>query len=101
MLCQKAAGPLLRATYLPVCRSFSIAAARMGEGDTGAPRSGGMQSGDSWTKKESAQENMFVKQKEMEKLRILKEKLKKQRQHLDELDAHIDALTREQGGEHN
>ncbi|WEW58940.1 ATPase inhibitor [Emydomyces testavorans] len=102
----------------------------MGEGDTGAVRPGGVQSGcvpakyhqqipnnrsndsmrekntdlfweiyrDAWTKKESAQENLFIRQKEIEKsahqyfidrLRALKEKLKQQRQHLDELDAHM------------
>ncbi|EEP76898.1 predicted protein [Uncinocarpus reesii 1704] len=71
----------------------------MGEGDTGAIRPGGVQSGDAWTKKEAAQENIFIKQKELEKLRSLKEKLKQQRQHLDDLDAHIDELTRGQGGE--
>ncbi|KAI1927277.1 ATPase inhibitor [Ophidiomyces ophidiicola] len=90
---------LAQASRLPAYRSFSVAAARMGEGDTGAPRSGGLQSGDAWTKKESAQENLFIRQKEIEKLRLLKEKLKQQRQHLDELDAHIDELTRSQGGE--
>ncbi|KMP04679.1 hypothetical protein DIZ76_015159 [Coccidioides immitis] len=90
-----------QASRLPAYRSFSIAAARMGEGDTGAVRPGGVQSGDAWTKKESAQENMFIRQQEIEKLRALKEKLKQQRKHLDELDAHIDELTKQQGGEHH
>jgi hypothetical protein len=45
MLLQKAARPLLlRASCFPIHRSFSVAAARMGEGDTGATRPGGMQS---------------------------------------------------------
>ncbi|KAK2744603.1 hypothetical protein FQN57_004208 [Myotisia sp. PD_48] len=88
--------PALRAARLPVNRSFSITAIRMGEGDTGAPRPTGSQSGDIWTKKEAAQESYYVKQREMEKLKGLKEKLKKQREHLDEIDAHIDALTKEQ-----
>ena len=34
-------------------------------------------------------------------LKKLKEKLKVQRQHLDELDKHIEDLTKEAGGEHN
>ncbi|PGH05827.1 hypothetical protein AJ80_08275 [Polytolypa hystricis UAMH7299] len=99
MFRQSITKPLLAANRLVATRSFSAAAIRMGEGDTGAPRSAGMKSGDVWTKKESAQENLFVRQKEMEKLKVLKEKLQKQRQHLDELDAHIDALTKDQGGE--
>ncbi|KAF3483881.1 uncharacterized protein GIQ15_03205 [Arthroderma uncinatum] len=73
----------------------------MTEGSTGAPRAGGVQSGDAWTKKESAEENLYVKRKETEKLLALKEKLKQQRAHLDELDAHIDELTKNQGGEQN
>ncbi|KAL1958412.1 hypothetical protein VTO42DRAFT_4513 [Malbranchea cinnamomea] len=96
---RQTARPLLRVTRLPLNRSFSVAAVRMGEGDTGSIRPGGTASGDAWTKKESAQENIYMKQREMEKLKAIREKLKKQREHLDELDAHIEALTKEQGGE--
>jgi len=73
----------------------------MAEGDTGAPRTGGTAAGDSFTKREAAQENIYVKEKELEKLRDLKRKLSEQRKHLDELDKHIDELTKEQGGEKN
>ncbi|KAK2790336.1 hypothetical protein FQN52_005604 [Onygenales sp. PD_12] len=131
---RQSARPLLRATQLPLNRSFSVAARRMGEGDTGAPRAtGAMKTGtllvqsvckkdeiwpsnclsvqpkltymnptrDSWTKKEAAQESMYIRQKELEKLKDLKKKLEAQRKHLNELDAHIDALTKEHGGEQN
>jgi ATPase inhibitor, mitochondrial len=38
--------PLLRVNQrLTATRSFSVASVRMGEGDTGAPRAGGVQSG--------------------------------------------------------
>ncbi|KAI5305339.1 hypothetical protein KEM56_004677 [Ascosphaera pollenicola] len=70
-------------------RSFSTAAVRMGDGDTGAPRNTGSRSGDAWTQKEAAQENLYVRQKEMEKLAALKEKLQQQRAHLDELEEHM------------
>ncbi|EFQ99718.1 hypothetical protein MGYG_02731 [Nannizzia gypsea CBS 118893] len=95
------ARPAFRASRLPATRSFSVAAVRMTEGSTGAPRSGGSHSGDAWTKKESAEENLYMRKKEHEKLLALKEKLKQQRAHLDELDAHIDELTKNQGGEQN
>ncbi|KUL88414.1 hypothetical protein ZTR_05469 [Talaromyces verruculosus] len=96
------ARPLLRANQrLVATRSFSVASVRMGEGDTGAPRAGGVAAGDSFTKREAAQENLYVKEKELQKLRELKAKLKEQRKHLDELDKHIDDLTKEQGGEQN
>ncbi|OKL56504.1 hypothetical protein UA08_08325 [Talaromyces atroroseus] len=94
--------PLLRVNQsLVATRSFSVASVRMGEGDTGAPRAGGVLSGDQFTRREAAQENRYVKEKELEKLRHLKQKLSEQRKHLDELDKHIDALTKEQGGEQN
>jgi len=78
-----------------------MAAMRAAEGDTGAQRSGGSQSSDSFSKREAASENLFIRQKEMESLKRLKEKLSTQRQHLDELDKHIKELEKEGGGEHN
>ncbi|EEA21806.1 ATPase inhibitor [Talaromyces marneffei ATCC 18224] len=94
------ARPLLRANQrLVATRSFSVASVRMGAGDTGAPR--GAAAADSFTKREAAQENLYVREKELEKLKELKSKLKEQRKHLDELDKHIDQLTKEQGGEQN
>ncbi|GFF53504.1 ATPase inhibitor, mitochondrial [Aspergillus udagawae] len=82
-------------------RSFSALAPRMGEGDTGAPRAGGVQSGDSFTRREAAQESLYIHEKEKEKLAALKRKLQEQQEHLDELGRHIDELTRNQGGEKN
>ncbi|EGD90593.1 hypothetical protein H112_02059 [Trichophyton rubrum D6] len=95
------ARPAFRASRLPATRSFSVAAVRMTEGSTGAPRSGGQQSSDIWTKRESAEEALYMKKKEHEKLLALREKLKQQRAHLDELDAHLEELTKNQGGEQN
>ncbi|MCJ1257567.1 hypothetical protein MMC24_005393 [Lignoscripta atroalba] len=82
-------------------RGLSISAVRMAAGDTGGVRSGGEAAGDSFSKREKANEDYYVKQKEKEKLMALKEKLSQQRKHLDELDKHIDELTKDQGGEHN
>ncbi|KAF2859527.1 putative mitochondrial ATPase inhibitor [Piedraia hortae CBS 480.64] len=56
-------------------RTFSMAARQMAGGDAGAPRSGGSQQGDAWTKREHAQEEYAVRQREMEKLKALKEKI--------------------------
>ncbi|KAI5309477.1 hypothetical protein KEM55_003157, partial [Ascosphaera atra] len=77
-------------TKAPVSnRAFSTAAVRMGEGDTGHVRNTGTtRSGDAWTNREAAEENVWVKRKEMEKLDELKAKLQKQREHLDELEKH-------------
>ncbi|KAJ5609749.1 hypothetical protein N7528_010316 [Penicillium herquei] len=78
-------------------RSFSVAVPRMGEGDTGAPRAGaGGSSGDSFTKREAAQEAMYIREKEIEKLHKLKKQIGDQRKHLDDLEDHIDKLTKEQ-----
>jgi len=83
-----------------VRRSFSVSIIRAAEGDTGGMRSGGSAQGDSWTKREQASETKFIREKEMESLRKLKEKLAQQRKHLDELDKHIQELEGE-GGEDN
>ncbi|KAJ5888189.1 hypothetical protein N7495_008230 [Penicillium taxi] len=83
--------PVMAANRAISQRSFSVALPRMAEGDTGAPRS----SGDSFTKREAAQEALYIREKELEKLRTLKAKIGDQRKHLDELEAHIEALTNE------
>lgn len=45
MLSRQVARPLLRASRLPLTRSFSVAAVRMGAGDTGSVRPGGIATG--------------------------------------------------------
>lgn len=72
-----------------------------GEGATGSgySRPTGEAGGDSFTKREKAAEDYYIRQKEKEKLLQLKEKLKQQRAHLDELDAHVEELTRAAQGE--
>jgi len=49
----------------------------MAAGDSGSPRSGGAASGDAFTKREEAAENLYVKRQEAEKLQALREKVKK------------------------
>ncbi|KAF7512564.1 hypothetical protein GJ744_000825 [Endocarpon pusillum] len=78
-------------------RSFSMSAVRAAEGDVGATRSGGTAATDAFNKREQAEESRFIRQKEMESLRKLKEKLQSQRKYLDELDGHIKQLENEQG----
>ena len=56
-------------------RSFSIAARRMAEGDTGSTRAGGAAQGDAFTKREQADENLYVKKQEQEKLAALRKKI--------------------------
>ncbi|KAN0069524.1 ATPase inhibitor, mitochondrial [Elaphomyces granulatus] len=89
MLRQGVSRPLLRANQLIARRTFSLATVRMGEGDTGAPRPGGVKAEDQFTRREAAQETLYIREKEMEKLKALRVKLKEQRRHLDELDKHM------------
>lgn len=56
-------------------RGFTSITARMAEGDTGAPRSGGAASGDAFTKREQADESLYIKRQEQEKLAALKKKI--------------------------
>ncbi|KAF8458053.1 mitochondrial ATPase inhibitor, IATP-domain-containing protein [Terfezia claveryi] len=80
---------------------ISTRAMSSGEVGSGFSRPEGQKGGDSFTKREKAVEDYYIRQKEKEKLLQLREKLKQQRAHLDELDKHIDELTRNQGGEQN
>ncbi|KAJ5232198.1 hypothetical protein N7468_005154 [Penicillium chermesinum] len=96
MLRQSIVRPMVAANRALVSRSFSVAAPRMGEGDSGAPRTGGQASDDAFTKREAAQESLYIHKKEIEKLKNLKAKIAEQRGHLDELEKHIDTLTKEQ-----
>ncbi|KAJ5103332.1 hypothetical protein N7532_003861 [Penicillium argentinense] len=97
MLRQSITRPAVVANRALCQRSFSAIAPRMGEGDTGAPRSGGAAAGDQFTKREAAQEALYIREKELDKLHALKKKIADQRAHLDELEGHVDKLTKEQG----
>ena len=78
----------------------------MAEGDTGGVRSGGAAQSDSFSKREQADENLYVRQKEMEKfvlqaikqdplltiaarLQALKQKIDEHKKQLEELDKHV------------
>jgi len=71
----------------------------MAAGDTGAPRATGQR--DSFTKREKANEDYAIREREKQKLLELKQKLAEQQQHLKELEQHIDELSKTQGGEQN
>ncbi|KAF4302586.1 ATPase inhibitor [Botryosphaeria dothidea] len=93
---------ITRALRTPAAaRPFSNSVRVMAAGDTGSVRPGGEKAADTFSKREAAQEEFYIRQEEKRKLLALKEKLKKQREHLDELDRHIDDLTKNQGGELN
>ncbi|KAH7086551.1 mitochondrial ATPase inhibitor, IATP-domain-containing protein [Paraphoma chrysanthemicola] len=78
-------------------RYFSFAARRMAEGATGSgsSRPTGQVGGDAFTKREAAAEELYIRQEEKAKLLAIKEKLKQQRQHIEDLDKHIDDVINE------
>ncbi|OAL54067.1 hypothetical protein IQ07DRAFT_597016 [Pyrenochaeta sp. DS3sAY3a] len=78
-------------------RYFSSSALRMTEGATGsgASRATGSAGGDAFTKREAAAEELYIRQEEKAKLLAIKEKLKQQRQHIEDLDKHIDDVIKE------
>ncbi|KAK9380664.1 mitochondrial ATPase inhibitor, IATP-domain-containing protein [Kockiozyma suomiensis] len=69
-----------------------FARAYSAEGATGSVRPGGEKSSDSFQKREAASENLYVRQVEAEKLKALRDALKKQREHLDTIESHLDEL---------
>ncbi|KAK3329016.1 mitochondrial ATPase inhibitor, IATP-domain-containing protein [Apodospora peruviana] len=94
----KAARPARLVSYSRA--TFATTARAMGAGDTGAPPKTGGQ-GDAFQRREKAQEDYAIKQREKEKLLELKKKLHEQQAHLQQLSDHIDDITKNQGGEHN
>ncbi|KAK4193347.1 mitochondrial ATPase inhibitor, IATP-domain-containing protein [Podospora australis] len=81
-------------------RSFATTSLRCAAGDTGAPPKTGGQ-GDAFQRREKAQEDYAIRQREKEKLLALKAKIHEQQAHLKSLSDHIDEITKDQGGEHN
>lgn len=61
----------------------------MAEGDTGGVRPGGQSQGDAFSKREAANEDYYVRQKEMEKLAALKKKIDEHKKHLEELEKNV------------
>ena len=47
---------------------------------------------DAFSKREQADENLYVRQKEQEKLQELKKKIEDHKKHLDDLDKHVYAF---------
>ncbi|KAI2629647.1 mitochondrial ATPase inhibitor, IATP-domain-containing protein [Hypoxylon sp. NC1633] len=83
-------------------RAFTTSLRVMAEGDTGATRSlGSLGQGDAFQKREKANEDYTIRQREKEKLLELRKKLSEQQDHLQKLSDHIDELTKDQGGEKN
>jgi len=93
----KAARPAARITVQSRA-AFTSSSRVMAAGDTGAPRAMGGQ-GDAFQKREKAQEDWAIREREKEKLMELKKKLADQHEHLKKLEASIDEITKQQGGE--
>ncbi|KAJ5295447.1 hypothetical protein N7508_010268 [Penicillium antarcticum] len=95
--------PILRVSNPSILRSFSITPAIMGAGDLGSPKPRGFMADrkDSFSRREAAHELMYIREQEMEKVKRLRLKIKEQRQHMDELDKHLEEFTKNQGGEQN
>ncbi|KUJ22584.1 uncharacterized protein LY89DRAFT_728709 [Mollisia scopiformis] len=94
----RAVRPALRSS-LQSRAAFSTSIRAMAGGDTGAPRTGGVATGDAFTKREKANEDYAIRLREKEKLLELRKKIAEQREHLDKLSEHIEEMAKEQGGE--
>ncbi|KAF2450865.1 hypothetical protein P171DRAFT_479928 [Karstenula rhodostoma CBS 690.94] len=92
---------VIKASRLPATtRSFSSSLRVFaGETGSGASRPGGSRSGDAFTKRETAAEEMYIKQEERARLLAIRHKLQQQQQHIEELTKHIDEVTKQEGGQ--
>ncbi|KXL44321.1 hypothetical protein M433DRAFT_156623 [Acidomyces richmondensis BFW] len=90
------AGRLVSRVSPTTFRSFSAAARQMSEGDTGAPRSGGSAQSDAFTKREQASEDYTIRQREAEKLKALREKIRAQEHQLEKDKQTAEAMAQKQ-----
>ncbi|KFY20480.1 hypothetical protein V491_03681 [Pseudogymnoascus sp. VKM F-3775] len=81
----------------PASRAFATTARAMGAGDTGAVRPTGQT--DAFQKREKANEDYAIRQREKEKLLDLKKRLAASHDHIKKLEQDIDEFTKSQGGE--
>ncbi|KAK4648197.1 ATPase inhibitor [Podospora bellae-mahoneyi] len=88
---------MLRTSFTKVARpalfsrSFAITSRAMAAGDTGAPPKTGGQ-GDAFQRREKAQEDFAIRQREKEKLIALRQKLREQQDHLQKLSDHMSVV---------
>jgi hypothetical protein len=75
---------LPRTSVLLFHRRFSFAQHFLAEGDTGATRRGGSAQGDTWTRREKAAEDLYIRQREKDIMKMLREKIKAQEAILEE-----------------
>ncbi|KAI9665368.1 MAG: hypothetical protein M1831_001806 [Alyxoria varia] len=66
----------------------------MAEGDLGAPKASGQR--DAYSDRTKAEEDKYVRQQELQKLKALREKLTSQRTSIGDLINNIDEMTKEQ-----
>ncbi|KAF2638347.1 hypothetical protein P280DRAFT_431600 [Massarina eburnea CBS 473.64] len=91
----KAARPLAAQRFF----STSMRAMSAGDAGSGSSRPGGVRSGDAFTKREAAAEELYIKSEEKAKLMAIRQKLQQQQKHIEELTKHIDEVTGEAGGQ--
>ncbi|KAJ5896993.1 ATPase inhibitor [Penicillium subrubescens] len=101
---QSLSRPLIRASASTplLLRSLTTTPSTMSAGDTGAPKARGfLAEKDQFQRREAAQEAMYIRQQEMEKIERLRRKMKESQKHMDELDKHLEEYAKSQGGEQN
>ncbi|PNH31948.1 hypothetical protein VD0004_g5103 [Verticillium dahliae] len=74
--------------YLASRATFTTTARAMADGDLGSVRSTGGQ-GDAFQQREKAAEDYAIRQREKEKLQEMKQKIKEQQAHLQQLADHM------------
>ncbi|KAJ5641651.1 hypothetical protein N7490_005651 [Penicillium lividum] len=94
-----------RATTKPAfIRSFSVIPSVMAGADSGTAKPQAFMTDnrkDQFARREAANEGMYIRELEKEKIELLRKKLKENKKHSEELDKHLEELLGSQGGEKN
>lgn len=78
-------------------RPFATTAHRMAAGDTGSLRAGGERAGDSWSRREKASEDMYIRDREKQIMQMLKQKIADQEMKLAKDRAILSAMEDQYG----
>jgi len=90
---------LIKVTRTTCRSSFSTSARILAGGDTGATRSGGVASGDAFTKREKAQEDYAIRERERAKAKEILARIHEQEKNLAQLKASLNEIAAEPGQE--
>ncbi|KAK3712556.1 ATPase inhibitor [Vermiconidia calcicola] len=89
--------PIISPYNLNKLRPFATTAQCMAAGDTGSLRPGGERAGDSWSRREKAAEDLYIREREKQIMQMLRQKIADQEMKLAKDRAILSAMEDQYG----